>query len=184
MIQRSLRFSITLPLICFLLLAFAITVGAKPRKKSKKQRQSAARIKRDIAAQWALLNQSVASTTSSPVEGGFAANTGRDTSVFSSTTQSSSNAQFIADPEAPNPDVHPAVALAGQIIISEFRVRGPNGANDEFIELYNASGADHTVAAASGSGYGVAASDGTTRCSIPNGTVIPNRGHYLCVNSV
>jgi len=73
---------------------------------------------------------------------------------------------------------------SGQLIISEFRYRGPNGANDEFIEIYNNSGADHTVAAASGSGYGVAASDGTTRCSIPNGTVIPNRGHYLCVNSV
>jgi hypothetical protein len=74
-------------------------------------------------------------------------------------------------------------ATAGQIIISEFRVRGPSGATDEFIEIYNASGADHTVTAASGTGYGVAASDGTTRCSIPNGTVIPNRGHYLCVNS-
>src|SRR4029434_1850987 len=36
----------------------------------------------------------------------------------------------------------------------------------------------------SGTGYGLAASDGTTRCSIPNGTVIPARGHYLCVNSV
>src|SRR5918995_5019074 len=72
----------------------------------------------------------------------------------------------------------------GQIIISEFRVRGPNGANDEFIELYNNSGADHTVTAASGTGYGVAASNGTTRCSVPNGTVIPNRGTYLCVNSV
>lgn len=75
-------------------------------------------------------------------------------------------------------------ATAGQLVISEFRVRGPNGANDEFIEIYNASGADHTVTAASGTGYGVAASDGTTRCSLPNGTVIPNRGHYLCVNSV
>lgn len=73
---------------------------------------------------------------------------------------------------------------AAQLIISEFRVRGPNGANDEFIEIYNNSGADHTVTASSGSGYGVAASDGTTRCSIPNGTVIPNRGHFLCVNSV
>jgi hypothetical protein len=75
-------------------------------------------------------------------------------------------------------------ATAGQIIITEFRVRGPSGANDEFIEIYNASGAAHTVTAASGTGYGVAASDGTTRCSIPNGTVIPNRGHYLCTNSV
>jgi hypothetical protein len=72
---------------------------------------------------------------------------------------------------------------AGQLIISEFRVRGPNGANDEFIEIYNNSGADHTVAGG-GTGYGVAASNGVARCVIPNGTVIPNRGHYLCMNSV
>ncbi|HLA12987.1 MAG TPA: hypothetical protein VJ023_20565 [Pyrinomonadaceae bacterium] len=75
-------------------------------------------------------------------------------------------------------------ATDGQLVIGEFRVRGPNGANDEFIEIFNNSGADHTVDALSGTGYGIAASDGTTRCSIPNGTVIPNRGHYLCVNSV
>ena len=84
----------------------------------------------------------------------------------------------------PIDDPPATVATAGQLIISEFRVRGPNGMNDEFIEIANVSGADHTVAALSGTGYGVAASDGTTRCSIPNGTVIPNRGHYLCVNSV
>jgi len=72
---------------------------------------------------------------------------------------------------------------AAQLIISEFRVRGPNGANDEFIELYNNSGADHTVAGG-GTGYAVAASNGVARCVVPNGTVIPNRGHYLCVNSV
>ena len=41
----------------------------------------------------------------------------------------------------------------------------------------------HTVAAISGTGYAIAASDGVTRCTIPNGTVIPARGHYLCVNS-
>jgi len=54
---------------------------------------------------------------------------------------------------------------------------------DEFIEICNNSGSSHTVAAASGTDYGIAASDGVTRCSIPNGTVIPARGHYLCVNS-
>ena len=48
---------------------------------------------------------------------------------------------------------------AAQLIISEFRVRGPNGANDEFIEIYNNSGADHTVAGG-GTGYAVAASNG------------------------
>ena len=77
-----------------------------------------------------------------------------------------------------------SVASAGQLVISEFRLNGSNGPNDEYIEIANVSGADHTVASLSGSGYGIAASDGTTRCSIPNGTVIPNKGHYLCVNSV
>ena len=76
-----------------------------------------------------------------------------------------------------------AQVAEGQLIISEFRLRGPNGANDEFIEIYNNSGADHTVAGG-GTGYAVAASNGVARCVIPNGTVIPNRGHYLCVNSV
>lgn len=70
-------------------------------------------------------------------------------------------------------------ATAGQLVISEFRLRGPNGANDEFIEIRNRSGADHTVTAASGTGYGVAASDGVTRCTIPNGTVLPLEGTYL-----
>jgi hypothetical protein len=77
----------------------------------------------------------------------------------------------------------PLAVTAGTLIFGEYRVRGPNGANDEFIEIYNDSGADHTVAGG-GTGYAVAASDGVARCVIPNGTVIANRGHYLCVNSV
>ncbi len=77
---------------------------------------------------------------------------------------------------APNP--------ARPLIISEFRVRGPNGANDEFVEVTNRSGAAHTVASTTGTGYAVAASDGTVRCSIPDGTVIPPYGSYLCTNSV
>src|SRR6186713_205118 len=76
-----------------------------------------------------------------------------------------------------------ATATAGQILITEFRLRGTGGPADEYIVLYNNSGADHTVQALSGSGYGVAASDGVTRCSIPNGTVMPNKGAFLCVNN-
>ena len=76
------------------------------------------------------------------------------------------------------------VTTAGQLIISEFRLSGPNGADDEFIELYNTTGAPLTVQAADGSaGLGVAASDGATRCTVPNGTRIPANGHYLCANS-
>ena len=74
-------------------------------------------------------------------------------------------------------------ATAGQLIISEFRYRGQFMDKDEYIEIYNASGAGHVVSALSGTGYGVAASDGVTRCSIPNGTFIPAGGHFLCVNS-
>jgi len=72
----------------------------------------------------------------------------------------------------------------GQLIISEFRLSGPNGADDEFIELYNTTGSRLTVQAADGSdGLGVAASDGNTRCIVPNGTTIPVNGHYLCAHT-
>ncbi|HYP53546.1 MAG TPA: hypothetical protein VEQ42_08400, partial [Pyrinomonadaceae bacterium] len=78
-----------------------------------------------------------------------------------------------------------STGASAQLIISEFRYNGTNGPNDEFIEIYNNSGADFTVNAADASaGFAVAASDGVARFTIPNGTVIPNRGHYLGCNSV
>jgi len=80
----------------------------------------------------------------------------------------------------------PAPATAGQLLISEFRYRGPGGANDEFIEIYNNTDAAHVVTASSGTGYAVVASSTTAgaRCVIPNGTTIPARGHFLCANSL
>jgi len=81
--------------------------------------------------------------------------------------------------------VTPGRTSDSPLIISEFRFRGPNGANDEFVEIYNNTDADHTVLASDGSsGYALVASDGNARFVIPNGTVIPARGHYLGVNSV
>ena len=84
-------------------------------------------------------------------------------------------------------------AGAGDLIISEFKLHGlgvdnspstSDDATDEFIEIYNTGASAHTVTTVDGSaGYGVAASDGVLRCTIPNGTVIPGRGHYLCANS-
>lgn len=77
-----------------------------------------------------------------------------------------------------------APAGTGDLLISEFRLRGPGGADDEFVEIYNPNTAPFTVTTTDGSGgYSLVASDGVARFTIPNGTVIPGKGHYLGVNS-
>lgn len=87
--------------------------------------------------------------------------------------------------------------VAGQALISEFRFRGPtynagggvDGSRDEYIELYNNTNDPITVGASDGSGgWSVAAiaSDGETvvpLATIPAGTIIPARGHYLVAYS-
>ncbi|MBP7828771.1 MAG: lamin tail domain-containing protein [Kiritimatiellae bacterium] len=73
--------------------------------------------------------------------------------------------------------------LPAHVVISEFRVRGPTGANDEYVELYNNSDYPVVVTNTDGSaGWSVAATNGL-RFVIPNGTIIPARGHFLGVNS-
>jgi hypothetical protein len=76
----------------------------------------------------------------------------------------------------------------GDLIISEFRFRGANGTNDEFIELYNRTEAPIIVSAFDGSaGFTLATPDAvgvlTTLATIPSGAVIPPRGHYLIANN-
>ncbi len=77
---------------------------------------------------------------------------------------------------------------AGTTLISELRTSGPAGAGDDFVEIYNNSDSPHTVNG-TGGGYGLFKMGAT--CSdtpvligvIPNGTVIPARGHFLFVGS-
>lgn len=78
----------------------------------------------------------------------------------------------------------PGRAFAADLLISEFRFRGPQGAGDEFVELYNNTDSNIVVATADGSaGWALAASDGLARFVIPNNTTIPPRAHYLATNS-
>jgi uncharacterized repeat protein (TIGR01451 family) len=73
---------------------------------------------------------------------------------------------------------------AGEVLISEFRTRGPNGTLDEFVELYNNTDATFCVATSdASSGWSLVSSDGLVRATLPNATVIPARAHYLVVNS-
>ncbi|MGH9943264.1 MAG: PQQ-dependent sugar dehydrogenase [Pyrinomonadaceae bacterium] len=80
-------------------------------------------------------------------------------------------------------------ASAGDIIISEFRLRGALGAADEYVELYNRADTPVTVSTADGtSGWALAriSADGATANTvfvIPAGTTIPARGHFLVANN-
>lgn len=84
----------------------------------------------------------------------------------------------------------PAGTPAGAVIISEFRLRGPGGATNEFIELYNNTNAaivveDVNPLAAGTSGWAIVSSDNpaVAKVVVPSGVNIPARGHYLIANS-
>jgi uncharacterized repeat protein (TIGR01451 family) len=126
------------------------------------------------------------------------ANTPRDTTISNTATVTSGTPDPVPDNNSSTATTSVTGPFAGDLLISEFRLRGPgtsggdkagkkganNSASDEFIEIYNNTDGSHTVSSTDESaGYSVAASDGVARCTIPNGTVIPARGHYLCVNS-
>lgn len=74
-----------------------------------------------------------------------------------------------------------ARGVSSTIVISEFRTRGPNGGNDEFIELYNLSAAPVDI-----SGWQVRGSNNSgtasTRAVINAGTVLNPGCHYLLTN--
>ena len=73
-------------------------------------------------------------------------------------------------------------ATSSTILISEFRTRGTAGANDEFVELYNA-----TSSAIDIGGWKINRSNGSgtinTQLTITAGTMIPAHGHFLATNS-
>jgi hypothetical protein len=81
-------------------------------------------------------------------------------------------------------------AQAGAVLISELRTSGPAGAGDDFVEIYNNSDSPLTIAASDASaGYGLFKMGADCNAApiligtIPNGTVIPARGHFLFVGS-
>src|SRR5215217_4426568 len=81
-----------------------------------------------------------------------------------------------------NVQAAPGLQVAVDVVISEFRTRGPGGATDEFIELYNPTSSPVSVG-----GWKVNASNNTsstsTRATIPNLTVLQSGQYYLIANT-
>jgi hypothetical protein len=80
--------------------------------------------------------------------------------------------------------------VPGSLLISEIRTSGLNGSGDEFVELYNNSDMALTVMASDTSaGFGLFKMGADCNATpmligtIPNGTMIPARRHYLFVGS-
>ena len=71
----------------------------------------------------------------------------------------------------------------GDVLITEFRLRGPAGDADEFVEIYNNTDADITVNAGDGSAGWALVAPGLALYTIPNNTVLRARAHFLVVNS-
>ncbi|HKP51476.1 MAG TPA: lamin tail domain-containing protein [Chloroflexia bacterium] len=68
------------------------------------------------------------------------------------------------------------------VVISEFRTRGPAGASDEFVELFNLSASPVDI-----SGWLIRGSNGggavSTRVTISSSTILQPGQHYLAVNA-
>src|SRR5215207_4901404 len=77
----------------------------------------------------------------------------------------------------------PAVAAqAAPVVVSEFRFRGPDGGNDEFIELRNTTAVPQAIGGWLVQGC---SSGGTvvTRATIAAGVSLPAGGSYLLTNN-
>ncbi|HEX2995513.1 MAG TPA: lamin tail domain-containing protein [Anaerolineales bacterium] len=68
------------------------------------------------------------------------------------------------------------------VVISEFRTQGPNGASDEFIELYNPTSSYVDISSWK---INVSTSSGgtATRATIPASTILRSGQHYLIANN-
>lgn len=97
-----------------------------------------------------------------------------------------------SDPTTINCSADPALTNTNPLMISRFRENGPAGPTDEFVEIYNPSAEEYVVASGNCTGglsVIASAGNGTTSnatlqvCHIPNGTVIPAGGYYLCTGA-
>jgi subtilisin family serine protease len=78
----------------------------------------------------------------------------------------------------------PVSGIANYVVISEFATRGPNGAYDEFIELYNPTSTAKDIGGWNLQYYNGTTWDPTPIATLPRGATIPAYGFYLWADSI
>jgi len=76
-----------------------------------------------------------------------------------------------------------SAAPSTTVVISQFRFRGPQGGNDEFVELLNISGAPVALGGYRLLGCDATAAAPTVRATVPAGFVLNPGQHYLFANA-
>ena len=79
--------------------------------------------------------------------------------------------------------VAPPMAAAAPVVISEFRTQGPQGGNDEFVEIRNTTGAAIDISDWRLAGCASSSGNPSTRATIGAGTSLPAGGSFLFVNT-
>ena len=192
--NRTVRFGVATTLVVVCLSLLDVSVFAQKKRKPRRKRAKVTRIllPSALVSPQANISASVVPQTSASankIQSGLRPTAGSASGVTKSALAGSQVKAPGSKVIAPTLSGQPAPTLiaAGEVIISELRLRGPAGAEDEFIELYNNTDSPITVEANDATaGWTVVLSDGTITgpiFTIPNGTVIPARGHLLGGNS-
>lgn len=79
--------------------------------------------------------------------------------------------------------VAPSFAAAAPVVISEFRTQGPQGGNDEFVEIHNTTASPVDIAGWKLAGCASSSGNPSTRATVPSGTSLPAGGRFLFVNT-
>lgn len=77
----------------------------------------------------------------------------------------------------------PALASPNGVVVSEFQTRGPDGGNDEFVELLNTSDGEVDISGWSLQGCAGSSGNPLNRTSVPDGTTLEPDDHFLFTNS-
>lgn len=111
---------------------------------------------------------STATSTNTPTPTGSATATATSTSTGTPTSTATASPTMTVTLSAPS-----------HLVISEFRSLGPNGAGDEFVELYNPSGAAVNIGSWMIRNSSSCGSSLSTLVTIPSNTVLQAGQHYL-----